>query len=170
MDNSYVEMCMRVLSNGDWYHPVSPKYYQGIESDYRSLIGTVQSLRRHGSFWMSKTLENPCFTPKLHKHKKSSWASNGVRCRKSEAASQFDRFLRPHVSLASHVKDTIPLEQLEGMCVPSALLVALDVESLLQPSKFQRAGRSCSFFVKSWQRPTTVLPIYFGFAKICLAS
>lgn len=35
MDNLfYNSMSMRVLFNTDWYLPVSPDHYQGIESDY----------------------------------------------------------------------------------------------------------------------------------------
>lgn len=143
MDNEkYSQMCMKILTNCDWYRPVGPdvgqafnnKFYALVDEAFQNKVISKQTLDfirtphpRLATFYS---------LPKIHKHTSDPPGRPIISgsCAITENLSRLvDEHIRPFVlSISSYVRDTIHLLQIiEGMQIPGGcILASIDVEAL----------------------------------------
>lgn len=73
MNNTqYANLCMRLLSISEWYLPIAPEVYQGVQDAYRPSIGRVCNIgiisKYTWKFLDTKNLKMSTFytLPKVH--------------------------------------------------------------------------------------------------------
>ena len=141
-NDQYKAMCLKILSNGDWYIPISKSVIIKFETEFYALVDGAFSQgvvnQDTWEFIRVKYPKIPTFycLPKVHKRLidppgRPIVSGNGALT--ENLSIYVDSFLKPFVvNLSSYIKDTIYLlRKLEGLHVSSgALLVAIDVEAL----------------------------------------
>ncbi|XP_077344465.1 uncharacterized protein LOC143988608 [Lithobates pipiens] len=138
----YTSMCRNILSNRNWYRPISKTVILNYRNIYLNLIfKAYQQGVIDLNTWKFLNIKDPKIPtfyalPKIHKSQTNPPGRpiiSGCSCLTENASALVDSYLSPHViSLSSYVKDTIDLlRMIEGLSLPpNSWLVALDIESL----------------------------------------